>query len=107
MNVHAEITLDDMKRNAGRASDFLRAIAHPQRLLILCQLSQTEKSVGDLADLLDMRQSTLSQHLARLKADGLVSARRDGTSVFYSLARTEVLPVIESLYGVFCKRPGD
>lgn len=107
MNVQAELTLDDMKQNAGRASDFLRAIAHPQRLLILCQLSQTEKSVGELADLLDMRQSTLSQHLARLKADSLVSSRRDGTSVFYSLARTDVLPVIEALYGVFCKRPGD
>ena len=107
MNADSEITLDDMKHSAGRASDFLRAIAHPQRLLVLCQLSQAEKSVGELADLLGMRQSTLSQQLARLKGDGLVAARRDGTSVFYSLARAEVLPVIEALYAVFCRRMED
>ncbi len=50
-----------------------------------------------------MRQSTLSQHLARLKGEGLVAARREGTTIFYSLARTDVLPVIEALYAVFCK----
>lgn len=103
MNVSAEISLDDMKRSAGEASEFLRAIAHPQRLLVLCQLSQAEKSVGQLAELIDMRQSTLSQHLARLKGDGLLTARRDGTSVYYSLARSEIVPVIEALYAVFCK----
>ena len=104
MNVNPDISLDDMKHSAGRASDFLRAIAHPQRLLILCQLSQSEKPVGELADLLGMRQSTLSQHLARLKGDGLVVARRDGTSMYYALARADVLPVIEALYAVFCRK---
>ncbi len=104
MNDSSEITLDDMIRSAGAASDFLRAIAHPQRLLILCQLSRGERPVGELAGLLGMRQSTLSQHLARLKGDGLLAARREGTSVFYSLARTDVLPVIEALYAVFCKK---
>ncbi len=103
MNIITDISLDDMQANAGRACDFLRSIAHPQRLLVLCQLSQAERPVGELADLLGMRQSTLSQQLARLKAEGLVAARRDGTSIHYSLARTEILPVIEALYGVFCK----
>jgi ArsR family transcriptional regulator len=103
MNIQTGISPDDMKAAAGRASDFLRAISHPQRLLLLCQLSQGEKSVGDLALLLDIRQSTLSQHLARLKADDLVQARREGNMMFYSLASAEVLPVIETLYEVFCK----
>ena len=106
MNVNPALTLEDMKKNAGRACDFLRSIAHPQRLLVLCQLSQAERPVGELAGLLGMRQSTLSQHLARLKAEGLVTARRDGTSIHYSLARTEILPVIEALYGVFCGPAG-
>ena len=103
MNINPAITIDDMKASAGHACDFLRSIAHPQRLLVLCQLSQEEKSVGELAGVLDMRQSTLSQHLARLKGEGLVAARREGTTIFYSLARTDVLPVIEALYAVFCK----
>jgi DNA-binding transcriptional ArsR family regulator len=102
MNEPSPLALDDMRRNAGRASDFLRAVAHPQRLLVLCQLAHGERSVGELAGLLEMRQSTLSQHLARLKAEGLVSARRDGTMVHYALERREVLPVIEALYAVFC-----
>lgn len=103
MNINSAITIDDMKASAGHACDFLRSISHPQRLLVLCQLSQGERPVGDLAAMLGMRQSTLSQHLARLKGEGLVAARRDGTSVFYSLARIDVLPVIEALYSVFCK----
>ncbi|MGE0668034.1 MAG: ArsR/SmtB family transcription factor [Sphingomonadales bacterium] len=103
MTKNAPVTLEDMIRNAGEASDFLRAIAHPQRLLILCQLSQAEMPVGELADMLGMRQSTLSQHLARLKGDGLVAARRDGTSMYYTLARTEIVPVIDALYAVFCR----
>ncbi|MEN3973536.1 metalloregulator ArsR/SmtB family transcription factor [Emcibacter sp. SYSU 3D8] len=103
MNIDVSVAIDDMKQSAGHASAFLRSISHPQRLLVLCQLSVTEKSVGELAELLDMRQSTLSQHLARLKGEGLVAARRDGTSVYYSLARTEVLPVINALYEVFCR----
>ncbi|MEN3950317.1 metalloregulator ArsR/SmtB family transcription factor [Iodidimonas sp. SYSU 1G8] len=102
MNISHAIPIDQMKASAGRASDFLRSIAHPQRLLVLCQLSQGERSVGELAELLDMRQSTLSQHLARLKAEGLLAARREGTMVFYSLERREVVPVIEALYAVFC-----
>jgi len=106
MNINPDITHGDMEQNAGRACDFLRSIAHPQRLLVLCQLSQAERPVGELAALLGMRQSTLSQHLARLKAEGLVAARRDGTSIRYSLARTEILPVIEALYTVFCGTAG-
>jgi DNA-binding transcriptional ArsR family regulator len=103
MNINPGIAIDDMQASAGQACDFLRSVSHPQRLLVLCQLSQGEKSVGELATILAMRQSSLSQHLARLKGEGLVKARRDGTMVFYSLARTEVLPVLEALYAVFCK----
>lgn len=92
-----------MTANAARATEFLRSLSNPHRLLILCQLSQGEKSVGELCEILDLRQPTLSQHLARLRAEGLVSTRRDGTAIFYSLEREDVLPVIEVLYSVFCK----
>lgn len=102
MNVNASLSLADMKANAARATDFLKSLAHEHRLLILCQLSQGEKSVGKLADLLDVRQPTLSQHLARLRAEGLVTTRRDGTTVYYALESKDVLPVIETLYSVFC-----
>jgi ArsR family transcriptional regulator len=102
MNVNLTIPLDDMQRSADRACGFLRSISHPQRLMVLCQLSRGERSVGDLAEALGIRQSTLSQQLARLRGEGLVTTRRDGTSVYYALARDDVMPVIEALYTVFC-----
>ena len=106
MNVMTDITLDDMKANARRATDFLKTISNEQRLLVLCQLSKAELSVGELATALDLRQPTVSQHLARLRAEGLIEARRDGTTVFYSLQNKDVLPIIEALYGVFCATDG-
>ena len=103
MNERANLSLDEMTANAARATEFLRSLSNPHRLLILCQLSQGEKSVSELCDVLNLRQPTLSQHLARLRSEGLVSTRRDGTTIYYSLEREDVLPVIEVLYSVFCK----
>ncbi len=103
MNERANLSLEEMTANAARATEFLRSLSNPHRLLILCQLSQGEKSVGELCEILDLRQPTLSQHLARLRAEGLVSTRRDGTAIFYSLGREDIIPVIEVLYSVFCK----
>ena len=102
MNDSSEITLDDMIRSAGAASDFLRAIAHPQRLLILCQLSRGERPVGELAGLLGMRQSTLSQHLARLRRDGLVKTRRESQNIYYALVGDSAVRLIETLAGLYC-----
>ena len=96
--------LERMVGNARRASDFLKALAHESRLMILCILAEGEKSVSELEDILNLRQPTVSQQLARLRADGLVSTRRDGKAIYYMLASTEARVVIGSIYRVFCKR---
>lgn len=95
--------LDAMRANAGKASAFLKSIAQEHRLMILCQLADGEKSVGDLVAMMDLRQPTLSQHLARLRAEGLVKTRRDGNVIYYALEDDQVLPVIEVLYDMFCR----
>ncbi|MCC0029257.1 MAG: winged helix-turn-helix transcriptional regulator [Brucellaceae bacterium] len=88
---------------ARKASDLLKALSHETRLLILCLLSEGEKSVSELEDILDMPQATVSQQLARLRFDRLVTARRDGRMIYYSIVDEEVSSVIETLYGLFCK----
>ena len=91
--------------NAKKASNFLKALAHESRLLILCILAEGEKSVGELEELLNLRQPTVSQQLARLRADGLVSTRRDGKAIYYKLASEEARVVIGAVYDVFCRKP--
>lgn len=97
------IDTDAMLENAQRASDFLKAISHETRLLILCLLIDGEKTVNELEQILKLRQAAVSQQLARLRADDLVEARRNGTSVHYSLARRDVVEVISALYRTFCR----
>jgi DNA-binding transcriptional ArsR family regulator len=94
--------LDEMMRSARKASDFLKALSHENRLLLLCLLSEQERSVSDLEEILAMRQSSVSQQLARLRLDGLVSARRDGKSVYYSIADDSVRRMITVIYDIFC-----
>ncbi len=96
--------LERMVGNAKRASDFLKALAHESRLMILCILAEGEKSVGELEDLLSLRQPTVSQQLARLRAEGLVSTRRDGKAIYYNLASDEARVVIGAIYDVFCRK---
>jgi len=92
-----------MVDNARKASDFLKAISHETRLLILCLLIDGEKTVNELEQILKLRQAAVSQQLARLRADDLVEARRNGKSVHYSLARPDVVEVISALYRTFCR----
>jgi DNA-binding transcriptional ArsR family regulator len=94
--------LDQMVENAEDASEFLKALAHKSRLLMLCVLSEGEKSVGELEEFLSERQSSVSAQLARLRLDGLVTARREGKEVYYSLATEHVRTVLTTLYEVFC-----
>lgn len=94
---------DAMLENAHKASEFLKALSHEARLAILCLLLDGEKSVSDIEELLQLRQSTVSQQLARLRADDLVRVRRDGKSIYYSVARPEVIEVMSALYRAFCK----
>ncbi len=87
---------------ADQASELLKALSNRHRLLIICQLVDGERSVGELAEALDLRDSTVSQHLALLRRDGLVSARRDAQSIFYSIASEPAREVLTTLYRVFC-----
>jgi len=89
--------------NAHEASEFLKALSHEVRLMILCLLVDGEKSVSEIEQTLRLRQPAVSQQLARLRADDLVEARREGKSIFYSLARSEVRDIIEALHRAFCK----
>jgi DNA-binding transcriptional ArsR family regulator len=96
------VELDDLMRKARRASDFLKALSHENRLLLLCLLAEGERSVGELESILSMRQSAVSQQLARLRFDGIVSARREGKLVYYSLANDDVRRMIAVIYDIFC-----
>lgn len=88
------------------AADLMRSLSHPQRLLVLCALGTEEKSVAELRDELGgIEQVPMSQQLMRLRADGLVESRREGTSVYYHIARSEVLLIIEALRKAFCEPP--
>lgn len=96
------VDIDKMADRAREATEFLKALAHESRLLILCDLLEGEKSVGELEAFLDRRQSTVSQQLARLRLEGLVAARRDGKTIHYSIANEKVRAVIVVLYRAFC-----
>ncbi len=93
---------EDMFENAKRASRFLKALANDNRLVILCSLAEGEKNVGELEKILGIRQPTLSQQLARLRADELVATRRHSKQIYYSLASEEAVQVIGLLYELFC-----
>ncbi len=97
------VDLDRMAENAREASEFLKALAHESRLLILCNLLGGERSVRELEAFLDVRQSTVSQQLARLRLEGLVAGRREGKTIYYSIASDRVRSVIGVLYEAFCE----
>jgi DNA-binding transcriptional ArsR family regulator len=98
-----KMDLNAMRNNAERASALLGAMANEKRLLILCRLFENECSVGELAEVLQVRPSTVSQHLALLRKDGFVSARRDAQNLYYSLAGDDARAVLETLHGLFCE----
>ena len=91
-----------MQAKADQAARLLATLANPKRLLALCHLLHGEKSVGQLADLVELSQSALSQHLARLRDLGIVATRREAQTVHYSLASRDVAAILETLYSVFC-----
>ena len=100
--IEGSAELEQMIEKAREASDMLKALSHESRLLLLCILAEGEKSVGELEDILSLRQPTVSQQLARLRADGLVSTRRDGKTIYYSLANDDVRRMISVVYDIFC-----
>lgn len=94
-----------MNAAAERASTLLKSLANRHRLLIVCQLIEGERSVGELAAFLGIRDATVSQHLALMRKDGLVRARRDGQTIWYAIASTPAQEVLTTLYRVFCAPP--
>lgn len=99
---HTGFDLADLKINAARASKLLKALSNEHRLLILCQLVDGEKSVSEFDGVDRLSQSALSQHLARLRREGLVSTRRDAQMIYYALANDTVIEVIEVLCNAYC-----
>lgn len=92
----------EMKQNAKDAAAFLKTMAHEGRLMALCHLGSGEKSVGELEALLQMRQAAVSQILARLREEGRVKTRREGKTIYYSLADDKTRELIDLLYRQFC-----
>jgi DNA-binding transcriptional ArsR family regulator len=91
-----------LQTRAGAASNLLKVLANESRLLIMCQLVNGEKPVHELEELVGMSQSALSQHLAILRRERLVTTRREAQFVHYSLASDEARAVIAALYDIFC-----
>ncbi len=94
---------DVVVEKAKSASNFLKAISHEGRLMILCHLVAGEKSVTELEDLISARQAAVSQQLSRLKLEGLVVPRRDGKTIYYRLADDKPKRILEVIYDLFCQ----
>lgn len=95
-----------MDQAAEKAVALLKALASPVRLKLLCHLVERERSVGELAGLLAVRESVVSQHLALLRRDGLVAFRREGQTLWYRLDNPAARRVLETLYGIYCAPEG-
>lgn len=97
--------LSQLRESASEACSLLRLLSNEDRLLLLCQLSQQESNVGHLEVLTGIRQPTLSQQLGVLRREGLVTTRREGKQIYYSLQHPAAAQVLETLYGLYCDRP--
>jgi len=99
----SDAEIDAMMDNATVATNFLKAIGHEGRLMILCHLASGEKSVTELEDLLSARQAAVSQQLSPLRLEGLVQPRREGKTIYYSLTDDRCKRIISVVYELFCK----
>lgn len=102
MNHDKTIDLDQMRVSAESVSELLKIVAHPDRLMVLCQLTKGEVGVGQLQQSSNLSQSAFSQHLTVLRKHGLVQARKESQQVFYSLADPRIEKLIASLQFIFC-----
>ena len=102
MNQTSNIDPRRMAAAAQRASELMKTLGHKDRLMVLCHLSSGEKCVSELASLLEIPQSPLSQHLARMRKEQLVSTRREAQTIYYSIASKEAAAFIETMHGLYC-----
>jgi len=107
MTTLTKLDIDAMRAAADEATRLLRTLANPDRLLLLCQLSQGEKSVGELESLLEIQQPTLSQQLGVLRQEDLVHTRRAGKQIYYSVKDPKVLVILDQLYMLYCGEVND
>lgn len=91
-----------MQKKCIEVAELLKSLSHPQRLMMTCYLSEGEKTVGELQELCDISQSQLSQFLARLSREGIVSSRREGQYSYYAIKSKDVLKMLESMQKIFC-----
>ena len=96
--------IENILSSATDATDFLKAMAHEGRLIILCRLVQGECAVSELEEMLSARQAAVSQQLSRLRTEGLVTTRREGKTIYYSIKDERVRQMIEVVYRLFCER---
>ncbi|MFT4675265.1 MAG: DNA-binding transcriptional ArsR family regulator [Reinekea sp.] len=97
------LPMEQLESKASDASALLKALSNKSRLLILCNLVSGEKNVGELNERIPLSQSALSQHLARLRGDKLVSVRKEAQTVYYRISSPEAEQIIEVLYNVYCR----
>ena len=102
MAISKKPDMSQLRRNSEQAARLLKTAGNPHRLMILCTLTSGEMSVGDINERIDLSQSALSQHLARLREMGLVRTRREAQSIYYSLSGNEVRKLMDCLYEIFC-----
>ncbi len=100
--VRKELDPRRMQRSAGRAGRLMKSLANRDRLLLLCQLAQGERSVGELGEALGIRQPTLSQQLTVLRRQGLVETRREGRRIVYAVRSREAVSVLRAVQAAFC-----
>lgn len=101
----SKLDFAEMQENAGKACGLLKAMANEARLMVLCQLIEGEKSVRELQDAVGLSQSAMSQHLAVLRDQQIVSTRRDGQSVYYRISDPGATALMETLHQQFCRAP--
>lgn len=103
MPATSHLNINQMRESAGEATGVLRVLAHEDRLLLLCQLSQQELCVSELEEQLDIRQPSLSQQLGVLRREGLVATRREGKNIYYRIGDEQVLVLLQTLYELYCQ----
>ena len=99
----SKLNVNEMRKNVENSSAFLKLLSNPTRLLILCNLIESERCVGDLEKDLNISQSALSQHLSKMRDKGIVKSEKQGQHVFYSISDSNVVDIINVLYKLFCK----
>lgn len=97
-----DLDISELETNAGQATAFLKALSHPKRLLVLCNLVDGEVTSGELAERLGISHPNLSQHLARLKSEKLVETRRTATTIYYRISDPRIGKIINVLFEMFC-----